>query len=372
MTRNNLTLFLLILLLTLGSCRNSKSSLERDDAREGVVEAKLLSITHNKGYTKVEIINPWDTTKLLQTYLLVPRDSELPKDLPKGTVVRTPIQNVLVYSSVHSSLMHELGCFDVVKGVTDAQYFNDTDITSGISSGEITDCGSSMAPTIERVIEMEADAVWLSPYQDATYGQVAKLGVPIIECADYLETTPLGRAEWVRFYGELLGCPDKADSLYNAVRETYTSLKEQISSDRTFSRPKVLTEMVISGVWNVPGGHSYMARLIADAGGDYPWADNESTGSLSLDFNQVLAIAQDADVWLVKSFMVHSLKDLEGVFKLNTSFKAFGNRQVYVCDTNSSHLFDRFPFHPNVLLREYHNIFTGRDNELVFFERLEK
>ena len=362
----------LSLLVLLCGCAGSDKRVGGDRAAGIVTDAQLLEIDRRQGYTAVTVHNPWKQGAVLHRYVLVHRDSLLPERLPEGTLVRTPLNRVLVYSSVHSSLMRELGRFDAVRGVTDAQYFNDPDISARLASGFITDCGSSMAPTIEQVIDMEPDAVWLSPYQDATYGQVAKLGVPIIECADYLETTPLGRAEWVRFYGELLGCPERADSLFGAVRRAYVDLRERVSAHSGTHRPKVLTEMVISGVWNVPGGHSYMARLIDDAGGDYPWADDTGTGSLNLDFNQVLATAQDADIWLVKSFMIHSLDDLRGAYALNASFKAFAERKVYVCDTNTSHLFDRVPFHPDVLLREYHHIFTGRDNDLVFFQRLER
>ena len=115
--------------------------------------------------------------------------------------------------------------------------------------------------------------------------------------------------------------------------------------------------MVISGVWNVPCGQSYMARLIQDAGGIHPWADDKSMGSLNLDFNQVLAVAQQADVWLIKSFYIHNYADLKGAYALNDQFRAFKERKVYICDTNESRLFEQFPFHPDRLLQDYFAIF---------------
>lgn len=135
------------------------------------------------------------------------------KRLPEGTVVRTPIQNALVYSEVHTSLMRELGGFGAVKGVCDANYYTDAQVLSGVKAGTIADCGNS----IERVIAMKPDAILLSPYQDASYGQIEKMNIPIIECADYLEYTPLGRAEWVKFYGALAAKSAQADSLYEAI-----------------------------------------------------------------------------------------------------------------------------------------------------------
>lgn len=367
-------LFVLVIILALGACRSNNRSHTTTFDRVGVDEAKLISISHENGFTKVDIVNPWDTTKLLHTYILVPRDSEIPKELPEGTVVRTPIQSVLVYSSVHSSVIAELGCLSAVKGVCDAQYFNDTIISQGLADGSIIDCGNSMQPTVEKVIEMKPDAILLSPYQDATYGQIERLNIPIIECADYMEFTPLGRAEWIKFYGELLGKRDAADSVYNQVVKNYNKVKDLVSS-RKLNRPIVLTENVISGIWNVPGGESYMARFIKDAGGNYPWASDKNTGSLTLDFNQVLAKAQNADYWLIKSPAIRTLADLKASYSLNDKFKAYKTGNVYVCDTNTSHFFDRFPFHPEVLLMEYFKIFHPEepiDYELQFFGKIKQ
>ena len=362
------------LLMLLGATACRQASMDSDAAAAKtdsvITHARLLTLERKPLYTLAIVGDPWKQGSVLHRYVLVPDSIELPGQLPEGTVVRTPIKRALVYSAVHTALMKELGAFDALKGVTDLQYFTDPDVPARVAAGEVTDCGSSMGPTVEKVIEMEADAIMLSPYQDATYGQVTRLGIPVIECADYMESTPLGRAEWVKFYGELLGRRAQADSLFNAVETAYARVKEQAAAGT--AHPTVLTEMVISGVWNVPGGESYMARIIGDAGGKYPWANDHSTGSLNLDFNQVLATAQQADVWLIKSFNIHSYNDLRAAYALNEKFAAFENHRVYVCDTNRSRLFERFPFHPDVLLQEYANIFAGRDGELQFFEHMKQ
>ena len=318
-------------------------------------QAQLLKMEQCKGYVKATILDPWHGGKVLHTYLLVPRDSAMPSDMPKeGTVVRTPIQNALVYSEVHASLMRELGSFVAVKGICDANYYTDAEVLAGVKAGTIADCGNSMSPTVEKVIAMKPDAILLSPYQDASYGQIEKLNIPIIECADYLEYTPLGRAEWVKFYGALLGKQAAADSLYAAVAERYRDVQQKAAEAK--EKPTVITEMVISGVWSVPGGNSYMAKVIADAGGTYPWASDKSTGSLSLDFNQVLAKAQKADYWFVKWTGINTLADLQAQYDLNKSFDAFKNKKVWACDTEKSHFFVRIPFHPDVLLKEFASV----------------
>ncbi|MBP5561152.1 MAG: ABC transporter substrate-binding protein [Muribaculaceae bacterium] len=371
---NKILLALLVLAFALGSCRDERRTAGDDEAVNDTVitQAQLLTMKRGEGYTLAIITDPWNEGRVLQRYVLVPADEELPTDLPDGVVVRTPLRHALVYSAVHTSLFKELGCWAAVRGVTDSQFFNDPDVTKGLENGTITDCGSSMQPTVEKVVAMQPDAILLSPYQDASYGHITELGIPIIECADYMEYTPLGRAEWIKFYGELLGKRAEADSVYEAVVARYNAIKQQVaqSSDK---KPVVLTENVINGVWNVPGGQSYMACLIMDAGGDYPWADDKHTGSLTLDFNQVLARAQDADVWLIKSFAINSLDALRGSYSLNAEFEAFKRGQVYGCDTNAPHFFERFPFHPDVLLQEYYQIFhpSQRSGELVFFKKLQ-
>ncbi len=347
-----LLLTLLPALLLMTSClKSSHHAGNALDSQDSVITAaRLLSMQRTPDYTVVTVGDPWKGG-VLHRYVLVPRDSTMPDNLPEGTLVRTPVQRALVYSSVHTSLMDELGAIGALRGVVDKQYFIDPFIIGGVASGKIADCGNSMNPTVEKVIDMQPDAILLSPYQDASYGQIAKLDIPIIECADYLEYDPLGRAEWVKFYGELLGKRDEADSLYQAVVSAYQNMKDKAAAAQ--SHPTVVTEMVINGIWNVPGGQSYMARILHDAGGRYPWAGDPNTGSLALDFNQVLAVAQDVDYWFIKWTNINSLKDLQGAYDLNKEMAAFQNKHVYVCDTDKSRFFDRIPFHPEVLLREF-------------------
>ena len=338
--------FVVVVLLALSACTSSVKVNDRQDDRQ----AQLLTMEQGNGFTLVTVANPWKGG-VLHRYVLVPRDAELPHDLPEGTIVRTPVKRALVYSSVHTSLLRELGAIDAVRGIVDRQYFVDSLLLADVDAGNVADCGNSMNPTVEKVIDMQPDAILLSPYQDASYGQITQLDIPIIECADYLEYDPLGRAEWMKFYGLLVGQRERADNLYDAVVNAYDDVKQVAA--QAASRPTVVTEMVISGVWSVPGGQSYMARIIRDAGGDYLWADDDNTGSLSLDFNQVLARAQQADYWFLKWTNINSLKDLQGAYELNKEMEAFKNKRVYVCDTEKSRFFDRVPFHPDLLLREF-------------------
>ncbi|MDO5772182.1 MAG: ABC transporter substrate-binding protein [Bacteroidales bacterium] len=389
----------LLATLMLVACGRSDAS----DATTGMAEARGVTITRCDGYTIVEVANPWRKGEVLHTYIFVPRYADtarnsketgeasgstrhdddgsaslkgreelpLPEGLPEGTVVRVPIERAVVYSSVHAGVMKELGAFSAVRGVCDAQYYTMPEVQSGLDDGSIADCGNSLSPTIERLVALKPDAIILSPFQNAGYGVLTNLGVPIIECADYMEHTPLGRAEWIKLFGELLCCREKADSIFQATADEYSALTALTATVE--HRPKVISEMITSGVWFVPGGDSYMAHLFTDAGASYPWSDNNNSGSLSLDFSQVLARAQDADFWLIKPDRHLSYSDFEAINPLNVKFKAFGCRGVYQCVTSETSLFTDFPFHPQVLLRDFVKIFHPEllpDYQLRYYQPL--
>lgn len=334
------------------ACNTSSSQQANITQNSLLTQAKGLVITPNNGYTTVEIKNPWKEGSVLQTYILVPRDTDLPKNLPQGSLIRTPIKKALVYSSVHANAIKELGHLSSVKGVCDAQYFTLPEITEGVENGSIANIGSSMSPVVEKIIALSPDAIILSPYQNANYEELTRLGISVIQCADYMEATPLGRAEWIKLFGILYNQEEKADSIYNCVVNDYNDLIKLTANEQ--QKPKILSENIINGTWYVPGGDSYMAQLFSDAGGSYAWSDVHTSGSIPLDMPRVLEKAHDADVWLIKSFdSTFSYSKLKAQNVLNAEFKAFKEQKIFFCDTERTTLFQDFPFHPELLLKEY-------------------
>lgn len=349
------TYFCLCILLVLVSCNSRKES-QQVQAAGNELYADGISITKHDGYTLVCIYNPWEKDAVLHTYVLIPRENELPENLPQGSIIRTPIKSALVYSSVHANAIKELGHLPSVTGVCDAQYFTMDEISEGIQSGAITNAGSSMSPVIEKIIALSPEVIILSPFQNAGYGDVASLNIPIVECADYMETSPLGRAEWIKLFGALYCEEECADSIFARVTTEYNQLKQL--AEKVPHKPKILSENIINGTWYVPGGDSYMAKLFADAGGRYAWSDIRTSGSIPLDMPRVLEKAIDADIWLIKSFdETFSYSKLKAQNSMNAEFKAFKEKNIYFCNTGKSTFFQDFPFHPEVLLKEYISIF---------------
>ena len=316
--------------------------------------ASLLTLTAHDGYTTATLADPWNEGQTLHTYILVTADGTLPDSIGSATVIRTPVQRAVIATSVHCSLLTELGCGSSIAGVCDLKWINQPWIQERAKKDSIADCGNSMSPTVETIIALQPDAIFLSPFQNSGgYGRVEQTGIPIIEMSDYMETGPLARAEWMRFYGLLFGVPERADSLFGSVEDSYNELK-----DKAMAAPKgrkVMMDMMMGGVWYVPGGQSTIGRLIADANAGYPWADDEHSGSLQLAFESVLEQGADADVWLIRYSSPTPLtsQSMLADNKGYGQFKAFKTGEIYGCDTRKSLFFEQTPFHPDRLLRDF-------------------
>ena len=312
--------------------------------------ARYLSIAHFDDYTRVEIKNPWDTTKLLQKYALVPRESKkVSSDFGGATVVRVPIERAVVYTSVHTSTVEMLGAVNNIVGVCEARFIDSDKVQERISKGIISDIGEATTPNVEKIINISTEAIFASPFKDAGYGAVEKLHIPIVEGADYMEQHPLGRAEWLKFYGLLFGQREKADSIYKVNSKRYLDLKRLASEAK--HRPTVMAERRYGGQWHVPGGDSYNATLFADAGGDYIFADLKGSGSIPLSFETVLDKCIDSEIWILKYYKPSDLSysDLASENEAYRNFGPFKNRKIYGCNTHNKSYYEDMPTHPHLI-----------------------
>lgn len=320
--------------------------------------ARLLTIVKHAGYTVVTVANPWKEGQTLHTYILVDRHRTLPAHLPKGTVVRTPLQRNVVFTTVHCSLMMALEQQKSIVGVTELRYIKIPWIQEQARKGVIADCGEGMNPAIERIIHLHPEALLLSPFENSGgYGKLEDLGVPLIECADYMESSPLGRAEWMKFYGMLTGAEAKADSLFAVVDSTYNALTGSVA--HRSDRPSVLMDKMMGTVWYVPGGESTIGRLITDAGGNYVFRNERRSGSISMPFESILAKAGTADIWLFRydNDRPMTYPQLRSEYAGYDRLAAFRNRKVYACNVRQTLFYEETPFRPDRLLRNMISIF---------------
>ena len=439
----------LLTLLVLTACQGGKTT--AGEAEEGdtlkMEYAKLLTIVKHgeKGtasldedaenaeyqYAEVNVANPWKAGTLLHRYILIPKGKEGDETVTRLALqrtsgmgcttdtVRTPVERSAVFIAPHCQLMYELGCQQAIRGVCDLNYINISDVrkraasagkaSSGNASAgnSIVDCGSSMAPDIERIIALKPEAILVSPFENSGgYGKLDKLHIPIIEAADYMESSPLGRAEWMKFYGMLFGkdknisttaagkaseaaagkasgaaagkaseaavgkaseatagkaseatlpasCELRADSLFAQIEKEYLDLKAEAGK-----LPKglsILTERKTGNVWYVPGGQSTIGILLKDANARYIFSDDQHSGSLPMSPEQILAKGSQVDVWAFKYFggaplsQVQLLQEYDGYKAL----AAFNRGNIYQVDTSTVPYFELTSFHPELLLREF-------------------
>ena len=349
--------FLLALLSSCGGRSKTASVIEAEKAIP-LRYAENLSLSATEDYTIARLRNPWDTTRILHTYVLVDKEKSLPADLPEGTLVRTPLSKAVVYSSVHCGLLNQIGALKSIGGVCDLKYIKLQEVQDGCRTGSIADVGNGMNPDIEKIIDLHPDAIMLSPFENSGgYGRVEKLNIPIIECADYMETSALGRAEWMRFYGLLFGKEKEADSLFAEVERKYLTLRDQVKE--ISPKPTVITELKTGGTWYVPGGNSTMAKVYADAGARYIFADIPQSGSAALAFETVFDKGQHADYWLIKynQQVDKTYRELKSDYAPYANFDAFRNRKVYGCNTGRIPFYEEVPFHPELLLEDLVKVF---------------
>ena len=404
--------------LLMAACQGGKTAAADADAGDTLEMkyAKLLTIVkHGDGedasgngegvdyqYAEALVANPWKAGTMLHRYILIPKGEEgdktvamLAKRRSTGArcttdTVRTPVERSAVFIAPHCQLMYELGCQQAIRGVCDLDYINIPDVKkraalSGNTSAQnpIVNCGSSMAPDIERIIALKPETILLSPFENSGgYGKLDKLHIPIIEAADYMESSPLGRAEWMKFYGMLFGneegksngisgsCEPKADSLFAKIEKEYLSLRAQAAGYR--KGLSILTERKTGNVWYVPGGQSTIGILLKDANARYIFEDDEHSGSLAMSPEQILAKGKQVDVWAFKYFggaplsQAQLLQEYDGYKAL----AAFNRGNIYQVDTSTVPYFELTSFHPELLLREFIILAHGeRFGKLRFYKK---
>ena len=404
--------------LLMAACQGGKTAAADAEAGDTLEMkyAKLLTIVkHGDGeetsdaaegidyqYAEALVANPWKAGTMLHRYILIPKGEEgdktvamLAKRRSTGArcttdTVRTPVERSAVFIAPHCQLMYELGCQQAIRGVCDLDYINIPDVKkraalSGNTSAQnpILNCGSSMAPDIERIIALKPEAILLSPFENSGgYGKLDKLHIPIIEAADYMESSPLGRAEWMKFYGMLFGneegksngisgsCEPKADSLFAKIEKEYLSLKAQAAG---YTKGlSILTERKTGNVWYVPGGQSTIGILLKDANARYIFEDDQHSGSLAMSPEQILAKGKQVDVWAFKYFggaplsQAQLLQEYDGYKAL----AAFSRGNIYQVDTSTVPYFELTSFHPELLLREFIILAHGeRFGKLKFYKK---
>lgn len=354
MSRSAHILLLTCLLALLAAC-NGKAPQDTAGIRaaDTIRYARNLRIEYADDYVSVRIRDPWDTLRQRKHYVLVDRNKPLPARLPAdGTVIRVPARNIVIYSSVHAAVAEQLDALDPVIGVCEPQYITSREVKDRVADGRIADLGLASAPNVEKIVDIGTELIIASPFENSGYGAAEKIGVPIIEGADYMENHPLGKTEWVLFYGLLLGRRTQAEAVFAETERHYLELRELAA--HVSRRPTVVLERKYGTTWAVPSGESYIGTLHSDAGADYVFRDFPGANSVHLNFESVYDRAGDADCWFLKytAGTPLSYRMLQEEFPPYAHFRPWKERRIYACNTLATNYYDDITLHPDRVLED--------------------
>jgi iron complex transport system substrate-binding protein len=290
-------------------------------------------------------------------YLLVDQGVPPPADRPGIPVITTPVKKFAVESSVHVALADLAGVADRITGLGDLQYINSTVVREGIRTGKVKQIGIENSLNRELVISMRPGVLIAMTNPDAALGQyktIIDAGIPVIPDAEWLETTPLGRAEWAKLIGALVDKEDSVGKKFDSIEHAYLQLAA-IGTHVT-EKPSVILNMPFKGVWYMPAGDNYMTQFLRDAGANYQWMDSKGTTSLPLNFETVVPVALKADYWLNVGF-ADSKKDLRAKDSRFTAFRPFQTDAIYnydkrVNDLGSNDYWESGIIHPQLILAD--------------------
>ncbi len=376
--------YLFCFIIVFGSCKNNnpdKKTLETSNLEKESVNiqyAQGFEIKAFEGYKTITLKNPWPGTEKTFKYALVEKGATLPNDKSFDAVVEVPLKRIVVTSTTHIPSLEMLGESEALVGFPSLDYISSEKTRQRISDGKITELGKNEDINTEILIDLAPDVVigFAIDGNNSTFATIEKTGIPVLYNSDWTETSPLGKAEWIKFFGVLFNKEKEADSIFKTIETEYISAKKIASEAK--ETPTVISGAMYKDVWYMPQGGSWGAQFIADANGEYLWKDSKGMGSLSLNLESVLEKGHDAEVWIGPGQFT-ALDEIKNVSKAYTQFKAFKTGRVYSYSmkkgaTGGVLYFELAPNRPDLVLKDLIKILHPdllQSHELYFFDKLQ-
>jgi iron complex transport system substrate-binding protein len=371
---------LLVALVLLTGCSSQETPAPTGLTPRPLAHATGFRMLGGPGYDVAEVTAAWPGMADTLRYALVPRSApdSVRASLPDGlTVIDTPVQSLAALSTTFLALLDRAGASDAVTSVSGGDWVNTPSVRAGIAEGRIADFGTGEQVDPETLLAAEPDAVLMSVVSGPgeTARALESAGVPVVYIGDWVETTPLGRMEWIVLMGALVGREAQARAYADSVADRYERLRLR-QAGRTIKTP-IISGSAWQGTWHVPGGGSYLAAFIRDAGGTYPWIDTDQSGSVALDLETVVAEASDARVWIAPG-AVGSLRQIRRADDRYLNFHAVQTGRVFNYDARISpgggmDFFETAVAEPDVVLADLiQALHTGSlpEHEMTYFRRL--
>ena len=355
-------IFISSFFILFGCKKNETSEVAKTDAAKNSIEyASGLSIVKYDDYSVVTVSNPWPNANKDFKYVLKEKEAKVPDSLQAYTAIQVPLESVVVTSTTNIPFLEMLEVENKLVGFPHTDYISSEKTRVLIDKGSVKNVGQNEKLNIEQLIELSPDLI-------VTFGvdnnnpmldNLKKSGLNILIQGDWMEQSPLGKAEWIKLYGALFGKEEKAKELFDKIVQSYEQAKKLAAEKAVNST--VLYGSMYEDVWYVAKGNSWVAEFMKDAHANYLWADLKGTGSEGLSFEKVLDKAKTANIWIASG----SFKSLDELQKANPhygEFDAFKNKNVYSFEgkqgaTGGTVYYELAPSRPDLVLKDYIKIF---------------
>jgi len=379
---NALKLILISTLFTISGCGKSdkKSSEKLHIAGNEIVSAERFTLNSKNSWAEVKIINPWQgATNVNQVYYLVKRGYKLPEGIDSEAVIFVPLKKIVCMSTTHIAMISALGEEKSIVGMSGTNFIYSPDLLKNVDKGLISDVGYEANLNKELILKISPDLIMIYGIGSESAGYVGKLkelGTKVIINADYLETDPLSRAEWIKLFGALY-CKEKlADSIFKSEVEEYTKLKSYIGQNIR-NRPTVLLGLPYRDTWYISPGNSFISKLISDAGGDYLWKDTESSVSMPYGIENVYIKGMKADFWL-NIGSVSSRNEIANADQRLDDLPCFKNNNLFnnnnrVTVNGGNDFWESGSLYPHLILKDIATILHPElfsDHKLTFYRKI--
>ena len=371
---------IICLFISFISCKEQKENnveVENSNEDSKIVFAQGFDITYYEGYKVITLKNAWPGSEKVFKYALVENGIKLDSRESYDEVISVPIDNIVVTSTTHIPSLEMLEEDKSLIGFPNLDYISSEKTRIRIKKGLIKELGKNEDINTESLIDLSPDLVigFAVDGNNKTFATLKKTGIPIVYNGDWTETTPLGKAEWIKFFAAFYNKEELANKLFSEIKTEYQKAIELASKAKKI--PTVLSGAMYKDVWYLPQGKSWAAQFIADANGNYLWNDSEGTGSHSLNLESVLEKGEHAQIWIGPSYYTNltQLKEGHSVYQ---QFDAFKNNQVYsftnkVGETGGLLYFELAPNRPDIVLKDIIKILHPEllpNYQLYFFDKL--
>jgi iron complex transport system substrate-binding protein len=357
-------------------------SAEKTQITHEIRHAKGFELEYlDSGITLLKITSPWSDTSSVLTYALIPKDKIehlSPLAEQYEAIVPIPVSEIVVTSTTHIPALEALGVADRLVGFPDTKYVSSEQTRKRIDAHLVKELGNNEAINTEMLLALNPELVvgFGIDGRNKAYETIERSGIPVVYNGDWIEETPLGKAEWIKFFAAFFQKETLADSIFREIESSYAAVKALAAKSK--STPTVMSGALYKDIWYLPGGNSWASVFLKDANSNYLWGDNQDSGSLALSWESVLEKAQHSNFWISPA-QYTTYVDLAAGSTHYKQFSPYRNKKVYTFSktlgpTGGLIYYELAPQRPDLVLKDLLAIFHPEllpDHELFFFKPLD-